>query len=66
MNPLQTPQKLCDYLEMQLEPGDYPEIRAEERKMERSLLRYRPAALFGLTLLVFAGGILFAPKKNFN
>ncbi|MBP0971195.1 MAG: hypothetical protein J5753_04070 [Oscillospiraceae bacterium] len=66
MNPLQTPPKLCDYLETQLEPGGSPEIHAEKRKMERSLLRYRPAALFGLTLLVFAGGILFAPKKNFN
>ena len=66
VNPLQTPTVLCEYLEMKLEPDYAPEIRAEERQRERSLLRYRPAALFGITLLLFAGGILLAPKKNFN
>ena len=67
INPLQTPSDLCEYLDTYLAPDYYGVMQnAEQRHKTRSLLIYRPTALFGMTLLLFAGGILFAPKKNFN
>lgn len=46
--------------------ADISEKDAEGRASERHTLYYCPAALSGLTLLMFAGGLLFAPNKNFN
>ena len=38
---------------------------AERREIER-LLHIRPVAVLGLTLLLFAAGLFFAPRVNIN
>lgn len=53
-------------IEQSNEYADISEKPAPERIEERRTLYHCPAALSGLTLLLFAGGLLLAPQKNFN
>ena len=66
VNPFITTMRSVNLIDLYQYPEQYRFPRAEEKIEEKRTLCYRPASVFGLTLLLFAGGMLFAPGKNFN
>ena len=66
VNPVMAAFHAYTQIEQSNEYANISEKPAQERIEERRTLYDCPAALSGLTLLLFAGGLLLAPRKNFN
>ncbi len=66
VNPLMTTLQSVNLIDMYRYPEKERAASSELKIEKQRTLSYRPASIFGATLLLFAGGMLLAPKKNFN